>query len=260
MIYAKETEKKILFLKGMGIMFLISAVFFIAYSLILTNINNNKAKQLLAKQASESIQVDVLVKKVKQGATIAKSDYITINCPKKYVSENPVSTNIVGKISRIDLNSNTQVLTSMLSDIDNVTSADLRNQDYSDIVLNKNIKIGDYVDIREKNKDGSDYIVVSKKKVLAFNNNTLIMNILEIERQFKNNATVDASLTGGILYTTIYTDPENQPAATVTYHLNGDIDKLINNNPNVVKDASKNLSDNINKTTTTKPTSATSTN
>lgn len=262
MIYSKETEKKLQFFKGMGVMFAISAVFFISYSLVTSNIDAAKARENVAKEKSQEVMIYRTLNKVEQGHIIASKDVKQESCPIKYAVKNGLTTNIVGKVARIDINNNMQLTASMIADQDNVVTTDLRNQDYSDITLSKNLKVGDYIDIREKKKDGSDYIVVAKKKVLAINSNTIVIDILESERKFKNNATVDAALTGGILYTTIYPDAENQPAAAVTYKLNDNVDKMIQNNPNIVSDSSQKLinnNSNSDMTTTNKPNFANST-
>lgn len=265
MIYAKETEKKIQFLKGAGAMFIIAAVFFIIYCIVVTNINSSKARQTLEDQQAQTVTVYMTAKPIKQGDTLnmAKNpnEYIRVNMSKSKVPKELLNYNNVDKVARIDIPAHTILTPSSFSDTDNVVTTDLRNQDYSDITLSKNLKIGDYVDIREKKKDGSDYIVVAKKKILALNGSTLVINILENERKLKNNATVDAALTGGSLYTTIYADPQNQPAADVTYQLNSDIDKMINSNPNVVSDSSKKLTSNnsTDQNQTSKPSFANST-
>ncbi len=250
MIYSKDTEKKIQFFKGAGVMFAIAAVFFVSYSIITTSINTSKAREALEEKQSQEVMVYVAANPIKQGDTInmAKnaSEFKEIPMDKSKVPKILLNYSNVDKVARIDIPKNTMLTPSFFTDTDNVVTTDLRNQDYSDITLSKNLKVGDYVDIREKKKDGSDYIVVAKKKVLALNSNTIVINILENERKLKNNATVDAALTGGTLYTTIYADPQNQPAADVTYQLNSDIDKMITSNSKIVSDSSQQLSNNNN--------------
>ncbi len=261
-VFSKETEKRVWFFKGFGAMFAISAVFFISYSVVTSSINSANEKESLAKEKAQEVTVYEISNKIQQGNTINLSDIKPYSCPKKDAVQGALTkANIIGKVARIDLNPNTQITASMITDSNDVVTADLRNQDYSDITLSKNLKVGDYIDIREKKKDGSDYVVVAKKKVLAIINNTIVIDISDNERKFKNNATVDAALTGGTLYTTIYPDPENQPAAAVTYVFNNNIDKMIQSNSQILKNSSQTLmNNNNNSSTTTKPSFANSTN
>jgi hypothetical protein len=241
LIFSKEAQKRIQFLKGAGSMFIVGAVFFASYSIFTSNINESKARESLAKQKLQNITVYIAKNELQQGTVIQKGDFIRTEYPAKYVVKGALTTDGTGEVLRIDTNSKTQLTSSMITDNNNVVTNDLRKQDYSCFTLNKNLTKGAYVDIRLKKKDGSDYVVASKKQVIDLNGSTMITEINENERDYINNAIVYASLTGATLYTTIYVDPVNQNAAPITYQPSTDIKNMISSNPNVVKDAQSNL-------------------
>ncbi|MDT8718225.1 hypothetical protein IAI10_16280 [Clostridium sp. 19966] len=218
----------------------------------------NTEDQILNENKEQKQVVYILNKPVIAGNPVESSDFTPVPNNKEAVPDNALkdvrTEALKGMVYKINLNKKTSITSAMIVKQEDYAANDIRNQDYSDIALSKNLKVGDYIDIRYKAKDGSDYVVVAKKKVLSINAQTLIINISEQERQYKNNATVAASLTGGILYTTIYIDPQNQEAAKVTYELNDTIKKMITSNPNVVNSAEKDLKDkNASTVTTDKP-------
>ncbi len=75
----------------------------------------------------------------------------------------------------------------------------------------------------------------------------MITNITEKERNYINNSTVLASLTGAVLYTTIYVDPENQPPAKITYEINKNIKEIIEKDPNIIRSSQEELKNRINQ-------------
>lgn len=251
-IFSKETEKKLAFISGMGLMLILSAVFFASYSVVTSRITAAHAQEALVKEKSQEVTVYEVKNKIGQGNPIQKNDIKSVNCPKQYAVKNGLVTdaNVVGKIARIDLNQNTQLTAGMVTDSNNVVTNDLRKQDYSCIVLNKNLIKGQYIDIRLKRKDGSDYVVAAKKQVIDLTGSTVIIQISEKERDYINSAIVDASITGATLYSTIYVDEVNQSAAAITYVPNASIKDLISNNPNVVNNAQSTLKNQINTNNT----------
>lgn len=203
----------------------------------------------------EQIKAYVLAKDLKQGEMINEKDLVEIDVPRKLVA-----TDMIGMLSqrentvaRMDLKSNTILSQSMILPKEDNLSVDLRKQDYSHIKLNSNLQPGNWVDIRFKKKNGDDYIVASKKKVLSVEGGVMILNITESERQFINNATVKAAHTDGTVYTTIYVDAENQSPAKITYQLDLNIDRLIKDNPNVVTEAQNEIVNRNNQNTQSNP-------
>ena len=178
--------------------------------------------------------VAVLNKTIKSGAEITAADYEL-----KKVSASTVSTDAIGgitgnAIAKIDLTSGTVLSTSMLTTTDSKLTKDLREQEYSMIVLPTQLAAGDYIDIRLQLPDGGDYIVVSKKSVQRANATTVWLKMNEEETLVMSNAIVEYYImTGSKLYATKYTDPGVQEAATPTYTPNATVTALISGNENI---------------------------
>lgn len=209
-------------------------------------IGNAKIQAVEEYANSEMIKVYMTSTPIGKGKPIDKDTLVQVDMPKNKVSTDTAMSveDFNKKVSRIDLGENTMLTYSMLvSDEEEITS-DLRRQDYNHIILNNGLQVGQYVDIRMKQKNGEDFIVAPKKKVLFVNGQVSIFNITEAERQLINNATVKASLQDGSVYTTIYVDGENQDKASVTYRMDRSVDNLIKDNPKVVKEAQDKLNDN----------------
>lgn len=244
---SKDQMKKKGFLNGIVVAVILIIVVIVIYQLlIIPRIKQKTKEKTLANLKETKSYVYVLNK------NIAKGEEIDINkdCKIAYLDKDAIPDNVISPanaskfknmVTRINLDKKTNLTADMLVKLNEEITSDLKNQDYTDIILSKNLKVGDYIDIRYKHKDGTDDVVVAKKKVLGLNGQTVIFNILENERRYKNNATVSASLSGGTLYTTIYPDPQNQEAAKITYSIDDNVKKLIDSNPNVVKQASDTL-------------------
>ena len=178
--------------------------------------------------------VAVLNKTIKSGAEITAADYEL-----KKVSAATAPTDAIGgitgnAITKIDLTSGTVLSSSMLTTTDSKLTKDLREQEYSMIVLPTQLAAGDYIDIRLQLPDGGDYIVVSKKSVQRANATTVWLKMNEEETLVMSNAIVEYYImTGSKLYATKYTDPGVQEAATPTYTPNATVTALISGNENI---------------------------
>lgn len=172
--------------------------------------------------------VAVLNKAIKSGAEITQADVETRNVNSKNVPTD-TTLNVVGSIAKIDLTSGTVLSTSMITTKNETLTKDLREQEYSMIVLPTQLVAGDYIDIRLQLPDGGDYIVVSKKCVQKADDTTVWLKMNEEETLVMSNAIVEYYImTGSKLYATKYTEPGTQEAATPTYVPNATVVDLIN--------------------------------
>lgn len=83
-----------------------------------------------------------------------------------------------------------------------------------------NIKAGDYVDIRIRYPDGTDYIVLSKKQMgeSDMRQNKVLFSVNEREILLMDSAVTDAGIYDGtIIYPAKYAAPFSSPASTVNY-------------------------------------------
>lgn len=121
---------------------------------------------------------------------------------------------------------------------------DERLMEYSTVVLPSQLVNGDYIDIRYRLANGTETIVLAKKKVEQCTQTTIWMKMTEEDIQHMNSAIVDSYLaTGSQLRATVYTDPLMQSALEEDYPVNSDILNSIYVSPNILEDAKKALSD-----------------
>ena len=168
------------------------------------------------------------------------------NTEKNYIT---VSENAV--VAKVDMNANTIITSSLITRSDEVTTNDLRKEEYNIISLPVDLKPGEYVDIRLRLPNGQNYIVVSKKKVSIpvvngqYLADTIQMNLTEEEILILSGAIVESyKTTGSVLYATRYAEAGLQAAATMTYYPNSDVQQAIQNDPNVVLKAIQGIREN----------------
>ena len=163
-----------------------------------------------------------------------------------------VTTNAV--VATIDLPRNTVMTTSMITRSEEMTTNDLREQEYNIIALPVELMTGDYVDIRLSLPTGEDYIVAAKKRVSipmangTYLPDTIKVNMTEQDIVVTSCAIVDNyQIEGSKLYATKYTAAGLQKEATVTYVPSNDVFNLINKDPNIVKKATIGILENRNR-------------
>lgn len=158
-------------------------------------------------------------------------------------------------IAKIDLKVGTVLTTNMVNEKDEETTSDLRTQEYNMISLPTQIQSGDYIDIRLRLPNGTDYIVVSKKKVEiptidgVESANTIKVNVSEEEILLMSNAIVEAYwATGSRLYIATYVEPGMQNEAIPTYLPSDRVVELMNTDPNILAVAKNELFTRYNST------------
>ena len=229
------------FLLGMLIMLIITGVI-IAF-LILQLTNMKKEEQEL--QASY-VKVYTLNRDVESGEELTATDFTetevtNTTAPTDYLTPSDLGTSMIAKIS---MTRGTVLSRKMIYIDETVTGNDVRKQEYNMLILPTDLVTGDYVDVRLLLPSGTDYIVVSKKKVEVpiiagvDSTDTISIELSEDEINTLSNAIVEAfKITGAKLYVNKYTEPGIQEASTPTYPVNQEVMDLINSNPNIVEDA-----------------------
>lgn len=157
---------------------------------------------------------DVVVCKrdVIQGEVITE-DMVTIakNINKSTIpngAKNSVSE-VVGSVAKYNIAANVPVLDSMTTN--EIVSADIRSQEINTVLMPTDLNVDEYVDIRIMFPNGTDYVVLSQKKIENIIGTTFWLNIAEDERLLLNSAVVDSFLNqGSKLYATKYTDATSQ--------------------------------------------------
>ena len=237
------------FLLGMLLMLIITGAI-IAF-LILQLTNMKKAEQELE---ASYVTVYALNRNVESGDELTSSDFTITQvtnstAPTDYLTPSDLPTSEEGTmIAKISMTTGTVLSREMLYIDETVTGNDVRKQEYNMFVLPSDLMTGDYVDIRLQMPSGTDYIVVSKKRVEiptisgVDSTDTISIELSEDEINTLSNAIVDAfRVSGAKLYVNKYTEPGIQEAATPTYPVSQEVLQLINGNPNIVEEARRAL-------------------
>lgn len=242
-----QRKARVSFLLGMLVMLIITGAI-IAF-LILQLTNMKKAEQELEESY---IKVYVLNKDVASGDEITledltATDVVKTNAPTDYITDKTVDTaeeegnKIIAKISMTE---GTIVSNEMINLEGEEVGNDTRKQEFNMFILPTDLQTGDYVDVRLLLPSGTDYIVVSKKKVEIpmisgiDSTDTISIELNEDEINLLSNAIVDAfKVNGAKLYVNKYIEPGLQEASQPTYAVNAEVMALINSNPNIVEEA-----------------------
>lgn len=149
----------------------------------------------------------------------------------------------VNIISKINLKSGTVITADMVKIEDEITN-DVRKVEYNAISLTSQLESGKHIDIRLRLPSGSDYIVVSHKKIEIPEvegvpaTDTIWLELTETEILTLNCAIVESyKVKGSLLYAVEYIEPGLQEKATVSYSPNDEVYALIQKDPNCVKTA-----------------------
>lgn len=155
----------------------------------------------------------------------------------------------LGKVALVNIKSNSVIQGTMLGSDDitkdtriyecsvvNLTTDQLQNDE------NGNPNLSHYVDIRIIFPDGTDYIVLAKKKMYDLNGTIFNLRMTEDELLRFNSAMVDAATLGARLYTTRYVENTLQDSATPFYPVKQSTLDLISSDPNILSIAQETLS------------------
>ena len=233
------------FLLGMLLMLIITGAIIAFLILQLTNMKREEQEL-----EASYVTVYTLNKDVDSGDEVTQADFTitqvtNATAPTDYLTPSDLPQGEDGTmIAKISMTTGTVLSKEMLYIDETVTGNDVRKQEYNMFILPSDLVTGDYVDIRLLMPSGTDYIVVSKKRVEIPNisgvdsTDTISIELSEDEINMLSNAIVDAFRTNGAkLYVNKYTEPGLQEASTPTYPVSYDVLQLINGNPNILEEA-----------------------
>ena len=250
-----ERKARNSFIKGLVVAGLIGLIGIIVLVIILVQMKGEEQARIDAQK-----NVYVLKTSVQSGTVITQDMFTTVKAdanvaPTDAVTASSYSSiaydeegNELEVVAKIDIAANTIVTTNMITTSDNINTDDVRKEEYNMISLPSDLETGDTVDVRLRMPDGTNYIVVSKKKVTVLDQggipsvNTISLDLSEGEILMMSNAIVEAyMMEGSRLYITRYVEPGMQAGAITTYVPSAEVQNLINNDPNVVAQAKQEL-------------------
>ncbi len=205
------------------------------YQLLVETYKNPPAQQALR-----------LTKPLSRYDVIAAEDVEVVKLPLLYGSAALLkeSTEAIGFSVNDDLAAGTLLYDNMVFSAEALPK-DLRVYEFSHLITQSTLQVGDAVDVRISFPSGLDYIVLSKKtlvdrKLIDDGKATelCIFHLNEDEILRLSSALVDAYLhEGTYLYTTRYVSNTSQVGAAVTYPANADVQALIAEDPNIIERA-----------------------
>lgn len=157
--------------------------------------------------------------------------------------------NSVPLLAKINMKKNTVITSELVVQSDAVVTDDIRKVEYNMVILPTDLLTDDYIDIRLMLPSGQNFIVIAKTQVEVPMNedgtyitDTISLNLREDEILTMSSAIVETyGINGAKLYATKYTEPGMQDSALPTYTPNSAVTAEINENPNIVEQASKEL-------------------
>lgn len=210
----------------------------------------SKVNKKFEAQNAKIQKVYIVSEDIKSGEKVELSNLKRVDALKDSIPSNTMNIDDLSEttISKIDLKVGTILTDNMVINEEEQTTADIRVQEYNMVELPTQIQSGDYIDIRLRLPNGTDYIVVSKKKVEVptINGtdslNTIKINVAEEEILLMSNAIVEAYwATGSKLYATTYVEPGLQEEVTPTYLPSDKVVELMTADPNIVTVAKNEL-------------------
>ena len=148
----------------------------------------------------------------------------------------------MGEIALVPIASGVAVHKNMLGAAE--ITQDSREYELSVVNLMTTQADNDIVDVRILFPDGTDYTILSKKKIsnLSLENSIFYTDMTEEEILRLSSATIDAYLTPGArIYTTRYLQPTVQEASVPYYPLRTNVIDLVHSDPNVLSVAQETL-------------------
>lgn len=250
-----ERKARNSFIKGLVVAGLIGLIGIIVLVIILVQMKGEEQARIDAQKnvyvLKTSVQSGTVITQdmftqIKADANVAPTDAVTASSYSSIAYDE--EGNELEVVAKIDIAANTIVTTNMITTSDNMNTDDVRKEEYNMISLPSDLETGDTVDVRLRMPDGTNYIVVSKKKVTVLDQggipsvNTISLDLSEGEILMMSNAIVEAyMMEGSRLYITRYVEPGMQAGAITTYVPSAEVQNLINNDPNVVAQAKQEL-------------------
>lgn len=199
----------------------------------------------MKKEEAAMGSVWVLTTDVKSGTELG-GNLKQVRVPSDAVPSDAITAISTTAIAKIDLSMGTTITETMITESEEILSKDLRLTEYNMIVLPSQLEVDDYVDIRLQLPNGQNFIVISKKRVVDADAQTIWMNLNEYEILTMSSAIVEAyMMTGSKLYAVTYTDAGSQEEAVGTYYPSSTVVELINSDPNITAKATEGLNANI---------------
>lgn len=198
----------------------------------------DRLERLAAEQRKQQAAIWVFERPLQAGTRISMADLKRREIAESAAPAGRVREvdDAIGKVLKIDVSAKTPVLASMLYEEARLAD-DMRWVETAVIQLPLLLSKRDAIDVRIRFPDGQDYVILSRKAIHELQEPTVWLQMDERERLSFSSACVDAYLHGGQIYALRYIEPHLQKDAAVNYPPNEQVLKLMQSNPNIVKQA-----------------------
>ncbi|MBR4724841.1 MAG: SAF domain-containing protein [Lachnospiraceae bacterium] len=230
----RRFRHRIIICSALGLTFLGIVIFSICF--FYGNRIKNMQKRL--KEAEEELQlfnsrkVSVLCvsEDIEAGTVICEENLVNAELPAVSVPENTILylSDAVGKTAKIPLYKNTYITKDML--YESGLLGPEREIEYFCIEISGNVSVGSYVDVRICFEDGSDYVVLARKRIegIAVNRSSVILHVNEEELLRMGSAIADCRAgEGRRIYAVEYPQGELQEPSIADYKPSGAVADLI---------------------------------
>lgn len=215
---------------------------------ILADRYEGQLKEAADKLSTSTRTVLVAAGDIKAGEKITSENTAVMEAYSSMSEELLLSPAQLGWTAVIDISAGSHILKAMAS-ADTFTD-DLREIEFASVDVPANISVNDIVDIRLMYPDGTDYIVMSKKRFKLSEDGMPVLDVTEEELLLMNSAMVDACIYIGDgksdmvsrIYAVKYVAPNAQQAGIVDYTPSAQAINLISFDPNIVSAANGYLS------------------
>ena len=190
----------------------------------------DKAEYELERAGSEKVSVLCVSEDIEAGTVVCEENIGFTELPAASVPENTILflSDAVGKTAKIPLYKNTYITGDML--YENRPLGSEREIEYFDIETGGNVSVGSYVDVRICFEDGSDYVVLARKRIEGISpaRGSVILHVDEEELLRMGSALADRrNGEGRRIYTVEYPQGELQKPSKADYKPSGTVADLI---------------------------------
>ena len=186
--------------------------------------------RLLADYDSGKIRVLCASEDIEAGKVLEEADLIETELQAGSVPENTILSlnEAVGRTAKIPLLKNTYITTDML--YETILQGSEREIEYSCIDIRGNIAKGSFVDIRICYEDGTDYVVLTRKRIegISLNRENVILHVDEEELLRMGSAMAELKDNGERrIYAVEYPQGELQKPSKIDYVPSKTVTELI---------------------------------
>lgn len=193
-------------------------------------------RRIIEEYSGHSVRTVCAGRDLKAGVGLVLENLEPVEISDRVVPQDAVTDmrSIEGRVLRIPVSKGTIISESMLAQ--SYATSDTREVEYECIAIDDNTEEGSVVDVRIYLPDGTDYVVISKTRIMNLDRErrTVRLNCREEEILLMESALTDQKLNeGSRIYLAGYVEETLQRASVVTYRPSKEVAELLKTDPNI---------------------------